>query len=115
MLETLKTSYRERPRVTLLFGVAAALTLFFAARLLLMALLWGPPGPRPIEPWMTMRMVGHMHHLDPHEIDREAGLPPPMGAPPHTFAERARDSGTPVEAVIADVEAAIRRLQDEGP
>lgn len=113
MLETFRRSFRERPRTALLFVAAAALTLFFALRLLLAALLWGPPGPRPIEPWMTMRMIGHMYHLDPREIDREAGLPPPQGHPPRTLGDRARENGRPVDEVIGDVEAAIRRLKEE--
>ncbi|EAR50193.1 hypothetical protein OG2516_04933 [Oceanicola granulosus HTCC2516] len=113
MFDDLKRRYRKHPRATTLFLLAAAVTLFFSARLLVGALFMPPPGPRPIEPWMTMRMVAHMHHLQARDIDELAGLPMPRPGRAPTLADHAAAQGVPVGLLIVEVEEAIAQLLAE--
>jgi hypothetical protein len=108
--DRVRQAMRERPKTTAVFLLAAAVTVFFAVRLLLGVLFWGPPGPRPLEPWMTVGVVGRMHHLDPREIDARAGLPLPDPRP-YTLAQIAEDRGVPVEEIYALVNAAVVELK----
>lgn len=108
--DRIRQAMRERPKAMAVFLLAAAITVFFAVRLLLHALFWEPPGPRPLEPWMTVGVVGRMYHLSPREIDARAGLPQPDPRP-YTLAQIAEDRGVPVEDIYALVNAAVAELK----
>ncbi|QQA44622.1 hypothetical protein [Pelagovum pacificum] len=112
--ERLILTFRRRPRAAFLFAVALLLTGFFAVQVLIDAMHWQPHGPRPVEPWMTMRLIAHMHGLSPQELDIAAGLPLPGRDGPRTLAEHAAARGVPVEQIIAEVDAAIARLSADG-
>lgn len=101
----------RHPVLSLAFGLALALTLFFAGRFVAQAVYWSNPAHRnqPVAGWMTVGYVGHSWGLSPHEIDAEAGLPRPDGTP-LTLAQIAAGRGVPVAQVIAEVEAALARL-----
>jgi hypothetical protein len=60
---------------------------------------------------MTVGCIGRSWNLSPRAIDAVAGLPPPVEGRPFTLAEIARDRGVPVEAAIAEVEAALAELR----
>ena len=106
----IRQAMHKRPKATAVFLVAAGVTVFFAVRLLLHALFWGPPGPRPLESWMTVGVVARMHHLDPREIDARAGLPLPDPRP-YTLAQIAEDRGVPVEEIYTLVNTAVAELK----
>lgn len=104
--------WQAHPRLLLAFALAAGLAMFFAGRLVWATLYWAEHREEAVQPWMTVGYIGHSWQLDPREIDRRAGLPPPEGHP-MTLQEIARARGVPVAGVIAQVEAAIAALRAE--
>lgn len=111
-MKPLFTAWRARPVLTSAFVLACALTLFFAGRLVFFTAYWATHREMPVQAWMTVGYVARSWGLDPRELDAAAGLPlPEVLGRPQPLAEIARDRGVPVEAVIADVEAAIANLR----
>jgi len=106
----MKSLWLRHPYLVSAFGLAAALTLFFAAQVTIRTLAWEGHQNEPVQAWMTVGYVGHSWDLDPREIDALAGLPLPEGEP-LTLTAIARDRGVPVAEVIAAVEAAVATLR----
>ena len=103
------TTLWHRNRFALIaFGAAVALTLFFAAKLVLFAPHWmGPrPEPGPIAGWMTPKFLVHAYHL-PRD-----GLAETLGYAfetenPQTLQQIAMAKGVPLTHLIARIEAEI--------
>ena len=107
--------WRKRPLLTTAFLLACAATLFFSGRFVVQAVYWATHQEEPVRPWMTVGYVARSWGLEPMELDLAAGLPlPEVKGRPQPLSEIARDRGVPVEAVIADVEAAIATLRALG-
>ncbi|WP_347313328.1 hypothetical protein [Defluviimonas sp. SAOS-178_SWC] len=98
--------------VFLAFLAAAAVTLFFAARLLFFALYWSDPAHRDQHPagWMTPGYVARSWNVPRDDLAAVLGIAPSPGRP-STLAEIAAARGEPVATVIADVEAALAALR----
>ena len=107
--------WRKRPLLTTAFLLACAATLFFSGRFVVQAVYWATHQEEPVRPWMTVGYVARSWGLEPMDLDLAAGLPlPEVKGRPQPLSEIARDRGVPVEAVIADVEAAIATLRAQG-
>lgn len=102
---------RRHPYLTGAFVVATAAALFFLGLFVVRAVYWEMHSEVPVRPWMTVGYVGRSWDLDPREIDRIAGLPMPERGHPLTLREIAADRGVPVEAIVAEVEAAVAELK----
>ena len=104
--------WRKRPLLTTAFLLACAATLFFSGRFVVQTVYWANHREEPVRPWMTVGYVARSWGLEPMELDLAAGLPlPEVKGRPQPLSEIAKDRGVPVEAVIADVEAAIAILR----
>jgi len=111
-MKRLFTAWEKRPVLTTAFLLACAVTLFFAGRLVFFTAYWATHREMPVEPWMTVGYVARSWGLDPRELDAAAGLPvPEVKGRPQTLKEIAEDRGVPVEAVIAEVEAALDEMR----
>ena len=77
----LKSLFQRHPRLVTALALASALTLFFAVRFLTDFIYWSNHRQEPIAGWMTIGYVGKSWGLDPRVIDKEAGLPLPVGHP----------------------------------
>lgn len=106
--------FRRHPVLTSALALSLALTLFFAGRFFVGAVYWAQHRQEPISGWMTVGYIGRSWQLDPREIDRVAGFPPPQGHP-LTLEEIARQRGIAVAEVIAQAEAAVAQLQADRP
>ena len=100
--------WRRHKVIASVFGLALALTVFFAFRAVIFAIYWSDPAHRdqPIEGWMTPRYVAHSWHL-PREVMIEVLGEGPMPGKRRTRAEIARDRGVPVEVLVGELSAAI--------
>ena len=115
MIARLWQLWRARPVLTSAFLLACMVTLFFAGATVWRAAYWANHREEPVSAWMTVGYVGRSWGLDPRRIDALAGLPQPAErGHPMTLAEIAKERGVPVEAIIAEVEAAITTLRTEG-
>ncbi|MGZ9812007.1 hypothetical protein ACXN5S_16205 [Pseudoroseicyclus sp. H15] len=104
----LRAAWVESPGAALAFGLAVLVALIFAVRMVVQTA--HPPEPHDPQPWMTVRMVARLHGADPEALRAEAGLPPPAPRRRATLTEIARELDMPVDALIAEIEAAAARL-----
>lgn len=105
--------FRSHPVLVSVLVLSLLLALFFGGRFVVRAVYWESHRQEPVAGWMTVGYVGRSWGFDPREIDRVAGLPLPENGRPFTLEEIARDRGVPVAEVIAEVEAALAKLQAE--
>lgn len=101
--------FRSHPVLVSVLVLSLGLAAFFGGRFVVRAVYFAQHAQEPVAGWMTVGYVGRSWGLDPREIDRVAGLPPPEGRP-LTLEEIARDRGVPVAEVVAQVEAALEVL-----
>ena len=108
--------WRARRLVLAGFVLAAAMTLFFAARLTLSLIYWNDPAHRDqaIAGWMTPGYVSHSWRIPPEVLAETLGIEPGSGRPP-TLAQIAAERGTTVEALAATIEAAAARDRAKTP
>ncbi|MGV8839576.1 MAG: hypothetical protein ACWA6X_04655 [Bauldia sp.] len=115
-IRSLFSVFRHSPRLAIAFTVAAAVTLFFAVRIVIGIFGWDPPPDEEIRPWMTVGYIGRSWDVDPREIDALADLPLPedrVSEPrPYTLQEIADERGVPVEEIIAAVAVALEALRE---
>ena len=104
-------TFRRHPLLSAAFVLATVVALVFAIKVAWGIVYWEVHENEPVEPWMTVGYIGRSWDLSPREIDRVAGLPPPMHGHPFTLSEIARQRGVPVAEVIAEVEAALAELR----
>ena len=106
--------WRRHRAASLVFLLAAAVTLFFVVRIAVSAVYWAGHQEEPIQPWMTVGYIGHSWDLPPRDIDARAGLPLPVEGHPFTLQEIADQRGVPVAEVIALVEKTLAEMRAEG-
>lgn len=111
----MKAALHRHPVLFAAFGLALALTLFFAGRFTWAAIYWSQHREMPVQGWMTIGYVGHSWGLDPRALDAAAGTPRPEPGHPLTLDEIARTRGVPVTQVIAEVTAAVQALKAAEP
>lgn len=102
-------AWRERRLLFVAFLLAVAVTLFFAARLVVVAVVWSDPARRdlPVAGWMTPGYVARSWRVPLEDILAALELQRGPGTRPTTLAEIAERSGRPLAEVIAEVEAVI--------
>lgn len=105
--------WRRHRAASVVFLLAAAVTLFFLARILASAVYWAGHHEEPIAPWMTVGYIGHSWGIPPREIDERAGLPLPVEGHPLTLQEIATARGVPVSEIVALVEKTLSELEAE--
>lgn len=115
-MKDLHLLWRRHPVTVLAFGLALAVALFFAVRLILFAIYWADPAHRDQHPeaWMTPGYVAHSWHIPREELLRYLDVPPDLPRPA-TIEEIARARGVPVGQVIGEVEAAVAALRASQP
>lgn len=91
---------------TLAFVAALAFTALFTVRAVQHRPHLRGEADEPIRPWMNVRYISHVYGVPP-EVLYEALHLPPHQRDPRPLGHIARQQGRPVNAVIADVEAAI--------
>ncbi|MGO4914973.1 hypothetical protein [Pseudogemmobacter sp. W21_MBD1_M6] len=72
MRSTLIRLWSDHKILTLAFGTALCVTVFFGVRLALFSLYWADPDHhrQALEDWMTPRYVAHSYHLPPEDVMR---------------------------------------------
>lgn len=114
-MSTLAT-VRRHPLLTAAFGLALAVTLFFAVRVVLFTIFWSDPAHRdqPIDGWMSPGFVSHSWHVPPEVIGQALELPPPDDR--HlSLDEIAEQRGVPVASLIDSLDAAIAEFRAAHP
>ncbi len=103
--------WRNHRLALLAFLAAAALTLFFAVRLVVFSVYWMHPAQqdRAPEGWMTPGYVARSWDVPRAALRGALDLPEAAGRPP-TLAEIARDRGQPLPDLLEEVAAALAGL-----
>lgn len=98
--------WRRHPILTLAFGVAVALSVFFATRLVGRMIYWSDPAHQnqSIEGWMTPGYIARSWGVEPAAL----GLPVVRGQP---LVEIAKDQGVPLDVMIAQLTQALAQLK----
>ncbi|MFN7010713.1 MAG: hypothetical protein ACK4PN_11845 [Allorhizobium sp.] len=111
----------HRHRLLLIAFVATTLiALFFALRFLIFVLYWSDPAHRnqPLEGWMTIGYVAHSYDVPRDRLTEILNLAPPdetdRKARP-TLERIARDRGQTLNALKAEIDAAILKLRSQEP
>lgn len=106
--------WRSHRGPLLAFAAAAAVTLFFAVRLILFAVYWSNPAHRDQHPagWMTPGYVARSWHVPREELVGALGLTLEPGRP-RTLAEIAATRGEPLDDLLGTVEKTVAALRDE--
>lgn len=105
--------WRRHRVASLVFLLAAAVTLFFVIRIAASAIYWAGHHQEPIQPWMTVGYIGHSWGFPAREIDARAGLPLPIEGRPFTLQEIATARGVPVSEIVALVEKTLSQMEAE--
>lgn len=93
-----------------LFLVALFAAGFFGFRAVRRAIHWNIPKDVAIKPWMSVPYVAHSYHLPPRILFEAVGLEPtPHDKRPLRII--AHEQNRPVEALISELEEAIRRFR----
>ncbi|PIV74471.1 MAG: hypothetical protein COW55_09170 [Rhodobacteraceae bacterium CG17_big_fil_post_rev_8_21_14_2_50_65_11] len=111
----LRRIWHAAPIATVTLGVALAISVFFAVRLVAFWIYWADPAHRDqgIEGWMTPGYVAYSWDV-PRAVTFDAlDLPQRSGAPV-TLADLAQARGVPVAALSADLRAAIAAHRGDG-
>lgn len=107
--------WREQRAVLVVFVLALALTGAFGGRIVVRALYWATPGhqQQDPEPWMTPAYIARSWDLPNAAVDAIVGFDPAQydGRRRPSLARIARGRGEPVEALIADLRAALPGLR----
>ncbi|MCL4189917.1 MAG: hypothetical protein KJZ85_20150 [Rhodobacteraceae bacterium] len=109
-------AWAEHRLVFLAFLLAVAATLFFAVKLVVVAVVWSDPARRdqPVAGWMTPGYVARSWRVSLDDILAALALQRGPGTRPTTLAEIAERSGRPLAEVIATVEAVIAAARTDG-
>jgi hypothetical protein len=104
--------WRQQRWLAIGFLVAVAVALFFLVRTVTFAIYWASPAQqdRAIEGWMPLRYVARSWDVPPEVLGDALGLAPQPGDRV-TVEAVARAEGSDVEAVAADLRAAIEAFR----
>lgn len=116
MRRAIARAWAEHRLLFVAFVLAVAVTLLFALRLAVMAVVWSDPARRdqPVAGWMTPGYVARSWRVPLDDILAALALQRGPGARPTTLAEIAEQSGRPLAEVIAAVEAVIAAARSDG-
>mgnify|MGYP003647934471 CR=1 FL=1 len=103
---TLRRLWRTNRWLTLSFLLTLALALVFIIRAGVFVVYWQHHADEPIEGWMTIRYVARSYRVDPRIVHDAIHLPM-TGPDRRPLVKIAREQGRPVEALTADIHAAI--------
>jgi len=107
--------WRAAPIATIILGVAIAVSVFFAVRLVAFWIYWADPAHRnqAIEGWMTPGYVAYSWDV-PREVTFGALDLPPKPGERVTLADLAQARGVSVEALAAELRSEISAYRSEG-
>ena len=108
----MKDLFQRHPKLVSALTLTSVIALFFAVKFIVGVVYWSQHQQEAIRPWMTAGYIGKSWGINPRELDRQAGLPPPTDHP-YTLAEAAKQRGIPVEELIKQVEATIAKMKAE--
>lgn len=111
-IDSFRELYRGHRVLVIAFLLTSAVALFFAFRLISHVVYWRQHHHEPVQPWMTVGYVGKAWGLDPREIDRRAGLPPPADHP-FTLNEVAQQRGVPPSQIVDLVNKTVQEIIEE--
>ncbi len=102
------------------FVLTTLIALFFATRFLISVLYWSDPAHRnqPLEGWMTIGYVAHSYDVPRDRLTEILQLAPPddKDRKARPSLERiARDRGQTLDALKAEIHAAILTLRSQEP
>lgn len=107
--------WHEQRAVLVAFVLALGLTGFFGGRIVVRAVYWANPEHhrQDPEPWMTPAYIARSWHLPNAAVEAIVGFDPAQYDSKRrpSLARIARGRGEPVEALIADLRAALPGLQ----
>ncbi|MCA8867550.1 MAG: hypothetical protein KDA67_02785 [Rhodobacteraceae bacterium] len=104
----LRHLWQHHKGLVLAFGLAAAVTLFFAVRFLAFYIYWQDPAhhQQPLEPWMTPRYVAWSYDLPLAEVTAMLGISETPSFRP-TLSRLAREQGVPVNTLINNLATSL--------
>lgn len=101
---------KRHPILAMGFTLALVFTVFFALRLVMMALFWPPNPGAPIEGWMTVAYVAQANAI-PREVVAEAIGIAPSTHPRRSLTRIAQERGESLEEIITRLNVAIAAAQ----
>ena len=98
--------WRRHPMTILAFGLALALSVFFATRLVRRLIYWSDPTHQnqTVEGWMTLGYIGRSWGVEPQSL----GLPVTRGQP---LIAIARDQGVPLDVIVTQLTKTLATLK----
>ncbi|MDE9448886.1 hypothetical protein J3R80_00200 [Aliiroseovarius sp. Z3] len=108
MLSLLKRMWAAAPVATIILAVALGLSVFFGVRTTTSWIYWTDPAhiDQPIEGWMTPRYVAMSWDVPRDVMMNALRIDRPEDGPPN-LARLAEARGVTLDALIAEIEAAI--------
>lgn len=96
---------KRHPVLSLVFVLAVGLSVLFAVRMTVSAIVWSDPAriEQPPAAWMTPRYVARSWDLDPEDVARAVGIGPEGTWRAVTLEEVAEAQGRSVAAVLDDL------------
>ncbi len=106
MTSGLKNLWQNHKLSLLAFVLAAAVTLIFAVRLVVMTVYFSNPAHQnqPLEGWMTPRYVAHSYDLTAKELEQVLGIDP-TGVPRIHLKDLLEDQGITLQELQARLDA----------
>ena len=106
MRRTLSRLWADHKALTLAFGGALCVTVFFGVRLVLFSFYWADPAhhSQALEDWMTPRYVAYSYHLPPEEVLRALSGGAEVARHP-TLADLSEITGQSLKEMQAVIEA----------
>ncbi|MBO3760410.1 hypothetical protein J5J10_07560 [Ciceribacter sp. L1K23] len=108
-IDAVRTLSRKHPLLFSAFVVSSVVALVFAGRFLYQVAYWQTHQNETVRPWMTIGYVARSWQVDPEELAEAVQLPFRRGKR-QRLEDLAQEKGVPVEALIADVDQAVRAL-----
>lgn len=108
MTNGLKHLWRNHKLLLSGFTIAAALTAFFAVRMVVFSIYWGNPDHQnqPLEGWMTPRYVAMSYGLERQEVEQVLGMDPASVARVH-LNDVLKAQGMTLQELQARIDAII--------
>jgi hypothetical protein len=110
MWRSLSNLWADHKALTLAFGTALFVTVFFAVRLVLFSVYWADPShhSQTLEDWMTPRYVAYSYRLPPEDVLRALSGGAEVARRP-TLADLSEITGQSLE----DMQTVIEELAAE--
>ena len=110
MTNGLKNLWQNHKLLLLAFVLAAAATLMFAVRLVVMTVYFSNPAHQnqPLEGWMTPRYVAHSYNLTAEELEQVLGIDPTSVSRIH-LRDLLKDQGITLQELQSRLDAITTR------